>query len=77
MASTRSEVGPADAWAQTVLPGAGLVDVQREALPRSKSGPGLCPKSPDEGRHHWYLSAVGAQSLEVFVCGFCDEEVFD
>lgn len=68
----------ADAWAQTLTTHED-VEVQKDLSkpPHSKSYPGQCPDSEDEGRHWWYLGAVGQQSSERFDCRWCHKVIYD
>lgn len=64
-----------DAWAKTLEPGFQEVPVEHGEV-RSKSAPGLCPKSPDEC-HHWVLDAVCSQSIERMACKHCGQVIYD
>lgn len=55
----------------------GLLHIKGRTGKVNLSGKDMCPKSTDEGRHHWENLGCGAQSNEVFVCQFCGQRIYD
>lgn len=67
-----------DAWARTLFTHED-VEVVKDVTkdPKSKSARGMCPTSPDDGRHWWDLGAVGEQSSERYDCRWCHVRIYD